>query len=183
MNENKFKKIDDLNKTLENIYYLVDKSLTEFDVDEMTQEQAQSLVDDLCIRISNSINNKLIDKRADLINSLHEGYISSNEIIQQLEPLVNFNLNVDTVVEAVQKIITIIAGPYQKAVEYVTLLTPKVLELANNIANLSTLQDKIPKHPSMPLLNYNKLQITMPPITVDEIITGNKISGSDNNIA
>ena len=172
MNEDKFKKIDDLNTTLENVYNLANNTLTNFDIEGMTQEGAQMLVDDLCIRISNSINDKLEKQRIELINVLHQGFISSNEIIEQLKPLVEFNLNIDTVVDAVRQIITILSGPYQKAVEYTTELAPKLLTLTDNIAGLALLKDKLPQHPSMPILNYNKLNITMKPITIQEVING-----------
>lgn len=172
MNEDKFKKIDDLNKTLENIYVLASNTLSNFDVDDMSLNMAQPLVDNLCRRVSANLNYKLNILRVDLIKNLHNGFISSNEIIEQLKPLVEFDLNIDTVVDAVRQIITILSGPYQKAIEYTTELTPKIVELSNNIANLSTLQDSIPKPPEMPSLSFNKLRVQMLPITLDEIISG-----------
>lgn len=178
MNEDKFKKIDDLNKVLKNINEVATATLSDLgNIDNITQELAQKKVDDICERLSAKINSQLIVKRADLINTLHEGYVASNEIVQLLEPLVNFNLNIDTVVEAVQKIIDIIAGPYKVAIEYMTQLAPKLIELTNNINDLASLKDQIPQPPNIPVVNFDKLQISMPPITLSEVITGNKTSG------
>lgn len=164
MNEDKFKKIDDLNETLENINKVIYTTLK--DIDEYpTQEK----VDKACEYLSEKINAKLADKRKVLIKTLHEGYVASNEVIQLLEPLVNFNLNIDTVVEAVKKIIDILAGPYKVAVEYITILTPKLAELATNIALLAYIPANLPQIPN---INYDKLNITMQPITIDEVISG-----------
>lgn len=164
MNEDRFKKIDDLNKTLEGVNRTVYTTFKNIE-DYPTQEK----VDEACIWISEKMNAKLEQQRALLIKTLHEGYIASNEVIQLLEPLVNFDLNIDTVVSAVRKIIDILAGPYEIAVEYVTELTPKLTELATQIALLAYIPANLPQIEG---INYNKLNITMKPITIDEIISG-----------
>ena len=164
MNEDKFKKIDDLNEMLEGINRTVYTTFKNIE-DYPTQEK----VDEACIWISKKMNAKLEEQRKILIKSLHEGYIASNEIIQLLRPLVEFDLNIDTVVSAVRKIIDILAGPYQVAVEYVTVLTPKLTELATQIALLAYIPANLPQIEG---INYDKLNITMKPITIDEIISG-----------
>ena len=163
MNEDKFKKIDDLNEMLEGVNRTVYTTFKNIE-DYPTQEK----VDEACIWISEKMNAKLEQQRALLIKTLHEGYVASNEVIQLLEPLVNFDLNIDTVVSAVRKIIDILAGPYQ-AVEYVTVLTPKLTELATQIALLAYIPANLPQIEG---INYDKLNITMKPITIDEIISG-----------
>ena len=160
----KFKKIDDLNAFLEKINTNV---YTTFN--DIENYPTQQKVDEACIFISDKMNAQLEVKRQELIKTLHEGYVSSNEVIELLEPLVNFNLNIDTVVDAVKKIINILAGPYKVAVEYVTELTPKVTELSTNIALLAYIPENLPQRPD---INYNKLNISMKPITIDEIISG-----------
>lgn len=164
MNEDRFKKIDDLNKTLEGVNRTIYTTFKNIE-DYPTQEK----VDEACIWISEKMNAKLEQQRALLIKTLHEGYVASNEVIQLLEPLVNFDLNIDTVVSAVRKIIDILAGPYQVAVEYVTVLTPKLTELATQIALLAYIPANLPQIEG---INYDKLNITMKPITIDEIISG-----------
>lgn len=164
MNEDKFKKIDDLNKTLEGINSMVYNTFK--DIEEYpTQEK----VDKACEWVSNKANAKLEEQRSKLINALHEGYLASNEVVQMLKPLVEFELNIDTVVSAVQKIIDIMAGPYKVAVEYVTVLAPKLQDLATNVALLAYIPQKLPQIPN---INYDKLQISMKPITIDEVISG-----------
>lgn len=160
----KFKNIDDLNAFLEKINTNV---YTTFN--DIENYPTQQKVDEACIFISNKINAQLEVKRQELIKVLHDGYVSSSEVIQLLEPLVNFDLNIDTVVDAVKKIIDILAGPYKIAVEYVTILTPKLAELATNIALLAYIPANLPQIPN---INYDKLNITMQPITIDEVISG-----------
>lgn len=160
----KFKKIDDLNAFLEKINTNV---YTTFN--DIENYPTQQKVDEACIFISNKINAQLEIKRQELIKVLHDGYLSSNEVIQLLKPLVEFDLNIDTVVSAVKKIIDILAGPYQVAVEYVTVLTPKLKDLSTNIALLAYIPDNLPQRPD---INYDKLNISIKPITIDEIISG-----------
>lgn len=164
MNEDKFKKIDDLNETLEGINKMVYTTFQNIE-DYPTQEK----VDQACMWISNKANAKLEEQRNKLIKTLHEGYLASNEVVQMLKPLVEFELNIDTVVSAVKKIIDILAGPYQIAVEYVTVLAPKLQDLATNVALLAYIPQKLPQRPN---INYDKLQISMKPITIDEVISG-----------
>ena len=161
----KFKKIDDLNAFLEKINTNV---YTTFN--DIENYPTQQKVDEACIFISNKINPILNEKREELIKVLHEAYLSSNEVITLLKPLVEFDLNIDTVVEAVKKIINILAGPYKIAIEYITVLAPKLQDLMVNIALLAYIPENIPQRPN---INYDKLKISMKPITINEIITGN----------
>ena len=195
MPDSKFKKIDDLNKTLEDIYTLADKYLTNLDLDGLIQKKAQEKVDDACIRISNKINSKLIDKRGDLIDFLHGKYVTSQKIISEFGPVAQAieNLGIPTSIDDVVSILSdtvkslknfakLFLGPYQEAVEYVVELAPKLVELTENIEKLASLPSKIPAIPNVPNVNFDKLKITMPPITMEEVITGNKVSG-DSDIA
>ena len=192
---NKFKKLDDLNKTLEEIYTLVDKYLTNLDLNGLIQKIAQEKVDEACIRISNKINAKLIDKRGDLIDFLHDKYMTSQEIMDKYGPVSQAIKNlvkpksIDDVVsilsdtvKSIKEFAKIFLGPYIEAVEYVTELIPKLAELTENIENLASLPSKIPEIPNVPDVNFDKLKITIPPITMEEVITGNKVSG-DSDIA
>lgn len=170
MNENKFSKIDILNKELEQITPLVKSSLEGLENLELyTQEQAQQIVDDLCTRISAEINSKLANKRQDLIKFLKQSYISANEIIETFEPLINLSItDLSSVINAVNKIISIYTKPYQVAVEFVTVLTPKLVTLTNNISELSNIKISVNK-PSGIDVNFDKLDIKMDPITIEDI--------------
>lgn len=169
----KFKKIDDLNKTLENINKTV---YTTFN--DIESYPAQQKVDEACEFVNNKTNPILNEKREELIKVLHEAYLSSNEVVTLLKPLVEFDLNIDTVVEAVKKIINILAGPYKIAVEYITVLAPKLQDLMVNIALLAYIPENLPQRPD---INYNKLKIFMKPITINEIITGNTEEDNTEN--
>lgn len=195
MPDSKFKKLDDLNKTLEDIYTLADKYLTNLDLNGLIQKKAQEKVDDACILISNKINAKLIDKRGDLIDFLHGKYMTSQKIISEFGPVTQAieNLGIPTSIDDVVSILSdtvkslknfakLFLGPYQEAVEYVVELAPKLIELTENIEKLAGLPSKIPVIPDVPNVNFDKLKITMLPITMEEVITGNKVSG-DSGIA
>lgn len=195
MPDSKFKKLDDLNKTLEDIYTLADKYLTNLDLNGLIQKKAQEKVDDACILISNKINAKLIDKRGDLIDFLHGKYMTSQKIISEFGPVAQAieNLGIPTSIDDVVSILSdtvkslknfakLFLGPYQEAVEYVVELAPKLIELTENIEKLAGLPSKIPVIPDVPNVNFDKLKITMLPITMEEVITGNKVSG-DSGIA
>ena len=164
MNEDKFKKIDDFNKVLSGINTLALASLQGLgEIDNISQ----AIIDDYCIRISEQINNELDKKRDELIKSLKQAYLSSNEIISQLEPLVNLNItDLPSVISAVNKIIGFLTGPYQIAVEFVTILAPKLEELTKNINQLASIKQNIP-----PIGNYNfnKLNISIKPINIGDI--------------
>lgn len=164
MNEDKFKKIDDFNKVLSGINTLALASLQGLgEIDNISQ----AIIDDYCIRISEQINSELDKKRNELIKSLKQAYLSSNEIISQLEPLVKLSItDLPSVISAVNKIIGFLAGPYQIAIEFVTILTPKLGELTENINQLASIKQSIP-----PIGNYNfnKLNISIKPINIGDI--------------
>lgn len=195
----RFKKLDDLNKTLEEISTLVDKYLTNLDLDGLIQKKAQEKVDDACIRISNKINSKLIDKRGDIVNFLHSQYANAQKIKNDFAPLaekienLGIPTSIDDVVSILGDVVTtlkefaeLFLGPYIEAVKFINEFTielaPKLVELTENIEKLASLPSKIPAIPNVPNVNFDKLKITMPPITMEEVITGNKVSG-DSDIA
>ena len=162
MEADKFKKIDDLNKTLYNINKVAYNTLSNLD------DKSQKAVDDICERFSTSTNEKLSILRQEVIDILKEGYKASNEIISTFEPIVNLNpTDLGGVIDAINKIKKLYTKPYETAIEYVTVLTPKLTELATNIALLAYLPSQIP-----PIVNVNfeKLNITMEPITIADII-------------
>lgn len=167
----KFKKIDDLNETLVNIRENAIKTLTALETDANTSREAlQKKVDDVCTRFSQNINKKLDKQRTFLINVLHQGYLSSNEVISLLKPIVEANVtDLGSVINLVKKIQAFYTKPYQTAVEFITILTPKLTELSTNIVALGAIPSYIPEIEGV---NFDKLNITMKPITIDNIISG-----------
>lgn len=167
----KFKKIDDLNETLVNIRENAIKTLTALEADaNVSREALQKKVDDVCIRFSQNVNKKLDKQRTFLITVLHQGYLSSNEVISLLQPIVEANVtDLGSVINLVKKIQAFYTKPYQTAVEFITILTPKLTELSTNIVALGAIPSYIPEIEG---INFNKLNITMKPITIDNIISG-----------
>ena len=167
----KFKKIDDLNETLVNIRENAIKTLTALETDaNVSREALQKKVDDVCIRFSQNVNEKLDKQRTFLITVLHQGYLSSNEVISLLQPIVEANVtDLSSVINLVKKIQAFYTKPYQTAVEFITILTPKLTDLATNIVALGAIPSYIPEIEG---INFNKLNITMKPITIDNIISG-----------
>lgn len=166
MNEDKFKKLDDINKMLENVNTNVYTYLSNLDLETVTQKK----VDDICVRLSDNINKKLETQRQIIIKSLHQGYVGASELISLLKPIVEADVkDLASVINVVKKIINIYTKPYEQAIEFVTVLTPKLQDLAVNIALLAYIPSKIPPIPN---INFDKLQISMKPITVDDIIAG-----------
>lgn len=168
MNEDKFKKIDDFNDVLSGLNTLILASLREL---EQLDGIAQDKIDDYCIRISEKINAELSEKRSELVKGLKQAYLSSNEVINELEPLVESDItDLPSVINAVNKIIGFLSGPYKTAVEFLIILRPKLKILAANLNDLMDIKDKIPV---VGIYNYDKLNIYIEPITISDI-TGNK---------
>lgn len=171
-------KIDELNLVLDATINLANStlSLTET-LENLAITEAQAKVDDVCMRISEEANKKIDEKRSDLVKCLHEKYLSTQEIVSLLQPIIEAKLtDLNSVIKVLTNIIKIYAGPYYNAVEEIAGLTkvvaPKLVEVTEKVAYLSTLPNQIPIPEDIPI-NYDKLNITMKPITIEDIITGN----------
>lgn len=170
MSSNRFQKIDDLNKAIENVRELAINTLSTLDeqIDVITQQK----VDDICIRLSVSVSEQLDTLRSGTIDFLHDSYIKSNEIISTFQPIINADLtDLASVISVVGKIIAVLSGPYQTAIEFTQELAPKLITLTENIASLLAIPSYLPKIDN---INFDKLNITMKPITIDDVISGAK---------
>lgn len=182
MSTDKFKSIDDLNKILSNVNGLVYPYIN--GISEI-EDLSQDIIDDCCTRISEKINKELDEKRTSLINNLTKAYTATLGIVQELGVffdekgnLISLNTitKLDEAVNTINKIIPLfnsvlnfIAGPYKIAIEFVTILTPKLEELTENINKLADLKNNLPE---LKGFNLNKLDIHISPININDIIGG-----------
>ena len=171
------KKINELNEVLDATINLANSTLSFTEtLENLALTEAQNKVDDICWRFSKNVNEKLDKKREDLILCLHDKYMSSQEIIALLKPIVEAKLtDLSSVIKVLTNIIKIYAGPYANAVEEIaglaTEVAPLLKETADRITYLSVLPSQIPI-PEDANINFDKLNISMKPITIDNIITG-----------
>ena len=171
------KVLDDLNETLDKIIEFAENSLSTLeDFEGEAQEKVQEEVDKICIKVSDKASTKLNQVRDKTVNILHQKYVSANQIVSDLQPIVQAKLtDLGSVISVVTKIIGLYAKPYQKALEYtvgfVATATPKIAETTQKVDKLASLKNEIPI-PDDFNINLDKLNITMKPITVDDIIKG-----------
>ena len=171
------KKINELNKVLDGTINLANNVLSSVeDFEDLALTEIQNKVDDICVRLSKDINKKLDEKREDVILCLHDKYMTSQEIIALLKPIVEAKLSdLSSVINVLTNIIKIYAGPYANAVEEIaglaTEVAPLLKETADRVTYLSVLPSQIPV-PEDVNINFDKLDISMKPITIDNIITG-----------
>ena len=80
-----------------------------------------------------------------------------------------------SVISVLTKLIALYAKPYKQALDYtvgfVGVATPKLADSAEKVAKLYILKDEIPI-PEGFNINFDKLKITMNPISIDYIIKG-----------
>lgn len=170
MNEDKFKCIDNLNKKLENVNKTVLKAFDKIETSgPKIESEIQKRVDIACVKLNDTINPMLAKERELLVKVLKQGFLASNEIISTLQPIVQANpTDLGSVISLLNKIIAVFAKPYQTAVEFVTVLTPKIATLTKNINELNELKGKMPAIPDVNI-NYDKLNIHMEPISITDI--------------
>ena len=167
--------INSLSATIQGVTDVATNYLDKIDnIQEYAKNKAQEKIDDMCERVTNEMNQKLASQRQILINKLKESWTSAKKIEQTLS-FVTGNINIDTIVSIVTDIITLYTKPYQEATALISDMTlvigPKLLELTSQISTLTNLKNDIPKHilKDGTELNYNKLNITMEPISIDDI--------------
>lgn len=169
----KFQSIDEFNKVLEGINKGTISYFSDLgDLSNQTQSEIQKKIDDMCIRYSNDINSKLSSKREVLIQSLKQAYLYSNELINLLKPLIEIELtDLNSVIKALNLIIGFQKKPYETALQFVVYLTPKLLEVTANIDKLANIKNNIvlPDEAKNMNISYDKLNINVQPITIDEI--------------
>lgn len=182
---NEFKKIDDLNTELERAIEFCTNAVVKIeDLKEQGEEYAQKEVDKVCIAVSDKINTKLEEHKEDVVKVLHEQYNSAMEIMQQYKPIVDLVVSLSSpsldlgfltkVANGVIDLAKQYVKPYEKAIEFVTVVAPKLERLANNSITLATmpiiLKESLPKE--LPNLNLDKLRINVPTPSMPEVVSG-----------
>lgn len=170
-------KINELNKALDATINLANNTLNSIEkLENSTLAEFQNRIDDICVRLSDDVNEKLDKKRADVIICLHDKYVKSQEIVALLKPIVEAKLSdLSSVISVLTNVIKLYAGPYATAVEEIagvaSAVAPSLKETSDRLTYLAVLPSQIPV-PENTDINFNKLNISMKPITIDNIITG-----------
>lgn len=167
--------IDSLSDTIKGVTEVTTNYLSQIDnIQEFAKNKAQEKVDEMCERASQEINSKLAIQRQKVVDKLKKTWASSNEIIENLQ-FITGEISMDTIVSIVSSIIQLYTKPYQNAMDLITDFTisiaPKLIQLTSEINALADLKNQIPTHTLKDgtKLNYDKLNITMDPITIDDI--------------
>lgn len=171
------KALDDLNDTLDKVVEFAENSLSTIgDFEDEAQDKIQEEVDKICEKVSDKATKKLNQMRDKTVESLHKKYESASQVAQDLQPIVEAKLtDLGSVISVVTKIIALYAKPCKQAIDYtvgfVGVATPKLADSAEKIAKLYNLKDEIPIPEGLDI-NFDKLKITMNPISIDDIVKG-----------
>lgn len=171
------KALDDLNDTLDKVVEFAENSLSTIgDFEDDAQDKIQQEVDKICEKVSDKATKKLNQVRDKAVEDLHKKYLSANKIVSDLQPIVDAKLSdLGSVISVLTKLIALYAKPYKQALDYtvgfVATATPKIAETTQKVDKLASLKNEIPI-PDDFNINLDKLNITMKPITVDDIIKG-----------
>jgi hypothetical protein len=158
INEEAIDKINDQLKAL--ITYCDSKTAP---LNNKSQPTVDAEMEKISIFITEKLKN-IKDKK--IVPPLKAKFETVQPIIDLLKPLVEFSLSPDpgVLLEAIQLIIGAITVPYQPAVDFTTVLTPKVLELDANIQAVATYQPTIEG-------------ATVPPLDIDVSLSISDITG------
>jgi hypothetical protein len=133
----------------------------------LLNNKSQTTVDAEMAKISAFISDKLQNiKDEKIVPPLKAKFETVQPIIDLLKPLAEFSLSPDpgVLLQAIQLIIGAITVPYQPAVDFITVLAPKVNELATNIQTVATYQPVIEG-------------ATVPPLDIDVSLSIGDITG------
>lgn len=132
--------IDKINEQLEGLTSYVDNYVLDFE--GKSQEYINLKMEDLNIYIEEKLN-KIKDEK--IVPPIKSKYAGALYMIELLAPLAELSLSADPTVllDAIEKIIASIIGPYQPALDYIIAIVPKITELNNNIQTLATYQPTV----------------------------------------
>jgi len=154
--------LDNINKELEGINDYLDKTVSNI------ADKSQAYVDAKWAAINTEIEAKLNKiKDIKIVPPLHAQYEHALAHIALLQPLIELNLiDLPSVIEGLTQIIAIVTAPYQPAIDFITEIAPKVVELGENLVEIATYQP-----PATPGLTIPPLDIDIS-LTMDDIING-----------
>lgn len=158
--------IDKINEQLEGIITYIDNyvNLIETEI-ESGKDKAQQIANEKMEQLSDKLTEKLLPIRQKIIDIFKAQYQSALEKIKPIEPLVNADVSLDTIVDIVKSIIAILIAPYQPAIQFTTEVIPKVIELSNNLQKIANYQPTI----NIPGVEIPPLNVNIPPITPGDI--------------
>ena len=154
--------LDKINKELEGVNDYLDKVVSDFD------KKSQAYVDAKWTAINTEVEAKLNKiKDIKIVPPLHAQYEHALASIALLKPLVELSIvDLPSVIDGLTKIISIVTAPYQPAIDFITEIAPKVVELGENLVEVATYQPPTIEGVEIPPLDIN-ISLTM-----DDIING-----------
>lgn len=156
--------IDKINDQLEGITLYIDGYLSDINTD-LTKQEIQKELDNKMKILNDDVSLKLNTIRNKVVEIFKSQYQSALEAIKPIEPILNVDLNIDTVVSVVESIITILTKPYQPIITFTNEIIPKVITLSDNIQKIATYQPNV----NIPDVNVPSLNIQVEPITASDI--------------
>lgn len=162
--------IDKLNSQIEGVIAFADNMTESINQGlERTNEVAQDYVDQKGAELGAKISEKGNEIRDKAVEIFSAQYQSALEKLKPIEPLVNADVSLDTVVDIVKSIIAVITAPYQPVIDFTLEVIPKVLQLSNNILTLATYRPDIKLPPGV---TPPEIPIDIKPITIQDITGG-----------
>lgn len=174
--EKDLQSLQDLCDTIDNINEFAIKSFSTIeDFQDLAPDKIQEEIDKICLKVSDKGTNKLNSVRDKTVNSLHDKYVSASGIVGKLSSIVNAKpTDLGSVINVLNTIISLYTMPYNSALSYITAFTtvgaPLITQLSEKISTLNNIKDSIPVPDGM-TVNFDKLNITMEPVNMDDIIT------------
>lgn len=160
------KYLEKINEQLDGIIVYIDAYSTALQKEiNSAGRYAQKIADEEMAKLSESASEKLNIIRDKVIDIFKAQYQSAMERVKPIEPLLNADVSLDTVVEIVKSIIAILAAPYQPMIDFISTAVPLVLEISDKIQTIATYQPTI----EAPGVEIPPLEIKVEPITPGDI--------------
>lgn len=163
--------IDNLNNRIEGVLEFADNMTESINHGlAVTNEVAQDYIDEKGVELGEKISEKGNEIRDKAVEIFSAQYQSALEKLKPIEPLVNADVSLDTVVDIVKSIIAVLIAPYQPIIDFTLEVIPKVLQLSDNILKLATYQPPLVLPPGV---TPPEIPINIKPITIKDITGGN----------
>lgn len=133
-------------------------------LENATQEQIDEIIEE---KINPFINKKLADLRQSLVSSLQEQYKTFVAFSETLAPVNSASpTDLGSVIDFCNAVKDFIVGAYNTLMQFMTLLPQHLLSLTSSINSI------VSYTPPVQGLNFDKLDIQMEPITMEDITGG-----------
>ena len=133
-------------------------------LENATQEQIDEIIED---KINPFINQKLANLRQSLVNSLQEQYKAFLAFSESLSPVNNASpTDLSSVIDFCLAVKDFLIGAYNTLMQFMTLLPQHLLSLTASINSI------VSYTPPIQGLSFDKLDIQMEPITMEDITGG-----------